>query len=191
MKKILIFLLLLLTLTGCGKKHCTSTFSDNMTENYYEDVKKCSTISYKNSDKNIELLTTPNKDGKGFTAKIKYNNRDLKHSYEDFEFNNSKINRYNNINFLELYDDRDYVTLIVFDMYGNISFEINNTSSPSVNGNNFTIKEYLLFLKSEKDSYMCENYKSTDRIAYIEKTYNMKNFTLVSEKEVKLKDICK
>lgn len=189
-KKILIFLLVLV-LTGCGNKHCNSNFSGYMTENYYEDAKKCKTVSYKNEEKNIELLTTPNENGKSFTAKIKYNNRDLNHSYLDMEFNNALINQHNNVNFLELYNDRNYATLIVFDMSGNVGFEISNTSSPIFNENSFTIKEYLLFLKNSENDYICQNYKNTDRIAYVEKTYNMNTFSLVGEKDVMLKDICK
>lgn len=188
MKKLIIFVLVFI-LTGCGNS-CERNFKSNMTKNYSKHAKNCEVVKYTNEKSNVEIVTTPSKDKKSFNAEIKANGYDVNYSYFDTKFVNAKINQYNGINFLELYDTnkKNNVYLIVFDDVGNIRYEVSSTAKPIIKGDNFTVKEYRWFIDED---YECVNYSDLDRIAYTEKTYNMMDMSVVKSKNILLKDVCK
>lgn len=189
MKKIIILCMLMFILTGCGNS-CERDFKTTMTKNYSKHAKRCEMVKYTSKKNNIEIITTPSKDKKSFTAKINYNGGELMHSYTDHVFTNAQIKQYNGINFLELYGTKkiNNTYLILFDDVGNIRYEILGTKSPIINGNNFTIREYSIFVDGD---YKCELYDNLDRLAYTEKTYNMLDMSVVDSKKVLLKEVCK
>lgn len=188
MKKIMI-LALLLILTGCGNS-CERDFKEDLTKDYSKDAKKCDVVKYTNKKNNLEVVTTASQDKKTFTAKIKINGHDLNYIYDNVQFNNLQIKQYNKINFLELYNNNKTINtyLIVFDDVGNIRYEVPASIAPVISGENFTVREYRLFIDGD---LICSGYKNLETIVYVEKTYNMMNMSLVNSKEVKLKDACK
>ena len=188
MKKLIIFALIFI-LTGCGNS-CERDFKSNMTKNYSKDAKKCQVVKYTNEENNMEIITKPSKDKSSFTAEIKLNGYNLEYSYFDVQFVNAKFKQYNGINFLEMYNNKgkNNVYLIVFDDVGNIRYEVGSTLEPVVDGENFKVNEYRIFTEG---NYQCSNYSNLDAIAYVEKTYNMMNMSVVSSKNVLLKDVCK
>ena len=188
MKKIILLVFILL-LTGCGNS-CEKNFKFNMTKNYSKDAKKCETVKYTSKKYGLEVVTTPSDDKKSFRATITQNGRKLEYSYYDVDFTNLMIKQYNGINFLELYDDSkiNNTYLVLFDDVANIRYEATSTTSPVVNGEKFTVKEYRTFVDGD---YICANYLELDRIAYYEKTYNMMDMTVLNEKKYLVKDVCK
>ena len=188
MKKLIIFILIFI-LTGCGNS-CERSFNSDMTKDYSKNAKRCDVVKYTNEKNNMEIITTPNKNKSSFTAKIKINGYDLEYSYFDVSFVNAKLNQYNGINFLELYNDKkeNNVYLIVFDDVGNIRYEIGSTLKPVIEGNNFKVNEYRIFVDG---NYKCTDYSNLSSVAYVEKTYNMMNMKVVNSKNVLLKDVCK
>lgn len=188
MKKIMI-LALLLILTGCGNS-CERNFKEDLTKNYSKDAKKCDVVKYTNKKTNLEVITTASQDKKTFTAKIKVNGYDLDFGYGNTQFNNLQIKQYNKINFLELYTNNKKINtyLVVFDNVGNIRYEVPASIAPVISGENFTVREYRLFVDGD---LKCSGYKDLETIVYVEKTYNMMNMSLVNSKDVKIKDICK
>lgn len=189
MKKIIV-LLLLLTLTGCGRKTCNYKFYDTLTKNYSEDALKCEKVTYVSNAYDFELVTTPNNAGDAFLAEIRYDGRKFIYSYPDVEFINAKIRKYEkqDIMFLELYtkSDNANVYLIVMDSVGNIKYEAPSTSSPVLDGENFIVREYLRF---GDNKFLCSEYDSND-VLYRENTYNTISMNLVSSSDVKIKEIC-
>lgn len=191
MKKIFVLILLLLVLTGCGRKKCDYNIENILTENYSEDALKCKKVTYTSEKFDFQFITTPNKNGDAFLAEIMFKGAKFDYSYFDTEFVNVKIRRNieKDVMFLELYNNRKNgnIYLVVMDLVGNIKYEIPNTSSPSIKGNNFIIKEYLRFAD---DEYLCEDYNIED-IAYREVTYNIASLDVVNSKDIKIKEICK
>lgn len=188
MKKIILLVCILL-LTGCGNS-CEKNFKFNLTKNYSKDAKKCDVVKYTSKKYGLEVMTTASEDKKSFIAAINQNGIKLEFSYYDVNFNNLRIKQYNGINFLELYDDKkiNNTYLVVFDDVANIRYETGYTTSPIIDGENFTIKEYRTYVDGD---YVCEHYKSLDNIAYYERTYNMMDMSIVKEKKVLIKDVCK
>ena len=190
MKKIFI-LFLLISLTGCGRKTCDYNFDDTLTKNYSEDALKCEKVTYVSKEYGFELTTTPNKNGNAFLAEIRFRGRKFNYSFADVEYVNAKIKKYveQDIMFLELYTNRKNanIYLIAMDIDGNLKYELASTSSPVVEGKNFTVKEYLRFAD---DEYVCADFDVND-IVYREITYNTITMDLVGSKDVKIKDICK
>ena len=188
MKKI-IMLGFIFLLTGC-KASCDLEFTTKMTKDYSKDAKKCEVVTYKNKKQDITFVTTPSEDKKTFTVKIDYAGYEFMHSYMDINYTNLKLNQYNGINFLELYDTAkvNNVYLVLFDDAGNVRYEIPSTKSPIVDGEIFTAYEYYTFVDGD---YICDNYSNKNVTAYTETTYNMMDMSVISSKKYLIKDVCK
>ena len=75
-------------------------------------------LNINNKKKKIELVTTPSEDKKTFTVKIDYAGYEFMHSYMDINYTNLKLNQYNGINFLELYDDSNMEVILLSGLPG-------------------------------------------------------------------------
>ena len=188
MKKTLV-LIMLLILTGCGKKNdCDYKFKGEMTDKYSDDVNQCETVTYTDKVNDIEIVTSPKEDGKKFTADITYKNSKIFNMFEQLEFKNIKTYQRGKYIFIEMFKDEYIISLIVMDIDGNVIESLNNVLSPVFNNNTFSIEAPLLPLKDGK--YLCDEYDH-DSFAYRKFTYNINNVLDYKEEEVKLGKVCK
>lgn len=189
-KKILILLMVVLLITGCGKKEANLKFESSiMTEDYSKDALKKETVTYTDKKNNLEVVTTPTEDGKKFTASINYKEKELYNIFSKQEYNNVKVYKRNNNMFLELHNDSktNNINLIVFDMDGNVKRSKSSISGIVFYDDNFTITEQLLPVEDKEK--ICEYY---DKETYVSRdiTYDYVTIEKIDTKEIKVKDLC-
>jgi len=190
-KKIFILLLVILLATGCGKKEINLKFEGNlMTEDYSKDSAKKEKVTYTDKKNNIEVVTTPNEEGKKFTAVINYKEREIYNIFSKLEFDNIKAYKRNDNMFIELHnsDNVNNINLLVMDLDGNVKRSKSSISSIVFYDDSFTVTEKLIPIEDE--SKLCKYY---DKESYVSReiTYDYETIESISIKEIKVGDICK